>query len=59
MQSRLTTPEGYTLTAMTGLEIVRRVLAGEAKPGYQTPSAVFGPDFIAEFEGCSYQDLNS
>lgn len=59
VQSRLSTPEGYTLTAMTGLEIVRRVLAGEAKPGYQTPSSVFGPDFIAEFEGCSYQDLNS
>lgn len=58
VQSRLSTPEGYTLTAMTSLEIVGRVLAGEAKPGYQTPSSVFGPDFIATFEGCSYQDLN-
>jgi short subunit dehydrogenase-like uncharacterized protein len=58
VQSRLSTPEGYTLTAMTSLEIVGRVLAGEAKPGYQTPSSVFGPDFIATFEGCTYQDLN-
>ncbi|HCX66081.1 MAG TPA: saccharopine dehydrogenase, partial [Rhodobiaceae bacterium] len=46
------------LTAMTSLEIVGRVMAGEAKPGYQTPSSVFGPDFITEFEGCKWQDLN-
>jgi short subunit dehydrogenase-like uncharacterized protein len=59
VRSLLRTPEGYTLTAMTGLEIVRRVLAGEAKPGFQTPSLVFGPDFITEFEGCTRQDLNS
>ena len=58
VQSRLHTPEGYTLTAMTSLEIVGRVMADEAKPGYQTPSSVFGPDFITEFEGCNWQDLN-
>lgn len=58
-RSLLRTPEGYTLTAMTSLEITRRVLAGEAKPGYQTPSLVFGPDFITGFEGCTRQDLNS
>ncbi|HEX5775658.1 MAG TPA: saccharopine dehydrogenase NADP-binding domain-containing protein [Caulobacteraceae bacterium] len=54
--SKLTTPEGYTLTALTSLEIVRRVLAGEAKPGFQTPSRVFGADFIAGFEGCAFAD---
>jgi len=50
--SRLQTPEGYTLTAMTSLEIVRRVLAGEATHGFQTPSRIFGPDFITTFKGC-------
>ena len=55
--SKLTTPEGYTLTALTSLEIVRRVLAGEAKPGFQTPSKVFGADFIAGIEGCAFEDL--
>jgi short subunit dehydrogenase-like uncharacterized protein len=54
--SKLTTPEGYTLTYLTSLEIVRRVLAGEAKPGFQTPSKVFGPDFIAGIEGCAFAD---
>lgn len=58
VQSRLRTPEGYTLTAMTGLEIVRRVLAGDAQPGFQTPSSLFGADFITGFEGCTRQDLN-
>ncbi len=56
--SRLRTPEGYTLTAMTSLEIMRRTLAGRAVPGFQTPSRVFGPDFIVEFEGCTRRDLN-
>ena len=56
--SLLKTPEGYTLTAMTSLEIMRRVLAGDAQPGFQTPSLAFGPDFITEFDGCSRRDLN-
>ncbi|MGE5567209.1 MAG: saccharopine dehydrogenase family protein [Parcubacteria group bacterium] len=54
--SRLATPEGYTLTALTSLEIVQRVLAGAAKPGFQTPSKVFGPDFIASIDGCAFAD---
>jgi short subunit dehydrogenase-like uncharacterized protein len=57
--SRLRTPEGYTLTAMTSLEIVRRTLAGDVRPGFQTPSLAFGPDFITEFDGCMRQDLNA
>lgn len=54
--AKLTTPEGYTLTALTSLEIVRRVLAGEGRPGFQTPSKVFGADFIAGIEGCAWID---
>ncbi len=52
VSARLRTPEGYTLTAMTGIEIVKRVLAGEIKPGFQTPAKLLGPDFILEFDGC-------
>lgn len=52
------TPEGYTLTAMTSLEIVTRVLAGDWKPGFQTPSLVYGPDFILEFDGCQRDDVD-
>jgi short subunit dehydrogenase-like uncharacterized protein len=59
VRSRLTTGEGYTLTAFTSLGIARRVLAGQAKAGFQTPSLAFGPDFILEFDGCRREDLNA
>ena len=52
-------PEGYTLTAMTSLEIVRRTLAGDVRPGFQTPSLAFGADFITDFDGCVRQDMNA
>ena len=55
--SLLTTPEGYRLTAMTSLEIVTRVLSDGGSEGFQTPSSVFGPDFILEFPDTSRQDL--
>ncbi len=57
VDSRLTTPEPYALTVLTAVEIVRRIAAGEAVPGFQTPSAVFGADFISGFAGVSRTDL--
>jgi hypothetical protein len=48
-------PEGYTLTAMTAVEIVRRVLAGAAPAGFQTPSLAYGADWILEL-GVERQD---
>ncbi len=57
--TRLRTPEGYSLTIQTGLDIVERVLAGEAKPGFQTPSSLLGPDYITTFDGCVREDLNA
>lgn len=55
--SRLRTPEGYTLTARTSVEAVRRVLAGDAPAGFQTPSRAFGADWITEFEGVVREDV--
>lgn len=59
ISTRLRTPEGYTLTAYTGLEIARRVAGGEFKPGFQTPSLAFGADFILQFDGVKREDRNS
>lgn len=57
-RSLLRTPEGYTLTAMTSLEIARRILEEDAaRPGFHTPGGLFGPDFILEFDGCERRDL--
>ena len=41
----LETVNGYSFTAMAAVEAVRRVLAGEAKPGFQTPADLFGKHF--------------
>ncbi len=58
-RSRLKTPEGYSLTIETGLGIAERVLNGAAEPGFQTPSHLFGADFILEIPGCERHDLNA
>lgn len=55
-EARLRTPEGYTLTAHTALEIGRRALTGGVTHGFVTPSIAFGPDFILEFEGVERHD---
>lgn len=49
--SRLRGPDGYTLTVRSALAVVERVVAGVAPPGFQTPSSVFGPDFVLGLEG--------
>lgn len=56
--SRLQCPEGYTLTTMTAVEVVSRVLAGQFHPGFQTPSLVYGAEFILDFDGVVREDLN-
>lgn len=55
--SRMRTPEGYTLTAMTSVEAVRRVLSGDAPAGFHTPSKAYGADWILEFEGVERVDV--
>jgi short subunit dehydrogenase-like uncharacterized protein len=55
--ARLRTPDGYTLTVLTSLAIVERVLLGEAPPGFQTPSLAYGPDFVLRIPGVAREDL--
>lgn len=57
VSSRLKTPEGYRMTALATVEIMQRVLSGDLKPGFQTPSLVYGPDFILGFDGVERVDL--
>jgi short subunit dehydrogenase-like uncharacterized protein len=59
--SRIATPEAYTLTAQTAAAIVERLLETNAdlEPGFQTPSRLFGPDFILRFDGVSRVDVES
>lgn len=55
--SRLSGPEGYTLTAITAVMIAEKVLAGDLRPGFQTPSRAYGPDLIMQVEGVTREDL--
>ena len=54
--ARLNAPESYALTVLTALGAVTKVLAGGARPGYQTPSLAFGPGFILEMDGVTRTD---
>lgn len=54
--SRLKCPEGYTLTALSAVELTIRVGEGRAPSGFQTPSTAFGPDFAAETGWCTRTD---
>lgn len=56
--SRLQGPEGGLVwTSRSALAAVKRVLAGDLKPGFQTPSLAFGSDFALECEGVTREDV--
>jgi short subunit dehydrogenase-like uncharacterized protein len=55
---RMQTRDGYTVSELTAAAAVSRVLAADAEPGFQTPSRVFGPDFILGLE-CAWLDRAS
>lgn len=57
VMSKLKAPEGYSLTALATVEIMERVLAGDFKPGFRTPSLAYGSDFILNFEGAERTEL--
>lgn len=54
--ARLKTGEAYALTALSAVEICRRVLAGDYEAGFQTPGRVYGPDFVVGLPGVSRED---
>ncbi|MBK7447943.1 MAG: saccharopine dehydrogenase NADP-binding domain-containing protein [Anaerolineales bacterium] len=57
ISAKLRTPEAYYLTALTSVEIMKHILSNDLKPGFQTPSKVYGADFILQFAGVEREDL--
>ncbi len=56
--SRLHGPEaGVEWTSRAALSAVRRVLQGDARPGFQTPATAYGADFVLECEGVVREDV--
>jgi short subunit dehydrogenase-like uncharacterized protein len=56
--SKLITPEGYTCTALTTVEIMKRILNNDLRIGFQTPSLAYGANFVMQFEGVRREDLS-
>lgn len=57
--SRLHGPEaGVVWTGRAALAVVRKVLAGNAPTGFQTPALAYGADFVLECEGVTREDLD-
>lgn len=52
-------PNPYTWTAITALDAVEKVLAGDVTPGYHTPGTAFGADFILGCDLVSRKDLTT
>ncbi|MDP6934173.1 MAG: saccharopine dehydrogenase, partial [Myxococcota bacterium] len=57
VEARVHTREAYQTTADGALLVLRKVLAGQSHPGYQTPAGAYGPDLVLELEGASREDL--
>ncbi len=55
--SVLDTVNGYTFTAMAAAEAARRVLAGEIRPGFQTPAGLFGNGFAETIADTRITDI--
>ncbi len=53
----LDTVNGYTFTPMAAAEAARRVLAGEVRPGFQTPAELFGVAFAESIADTQIRDV--
>lgn len=56
--ARLQTPNGYVLTALTVVNIVKKVLAGNVPIGFQTPSTAYTQDLILEIPDVTRVDIS-
>lgn len=57
VRSVLDTVNGYTFTATAAAEAGRRVLAGEHRPGFQTPAILFGNGFAETIADTTIVDI--
>ncbi|MFM1876280.1 MAG: hypothetical protein RL266_2017 [Bacteroidota bacterium] len=57
LTSTIQTQEGYTLTAMTAVDIAQKIISGNFKVGWQTPTLAYGKDLICEVSGSQFEDF--
>ena len=54
VEARLTTPEGYKLTAESSLLIVQKIVSSHHQTGYHTPAGLFGYALVSEINGTQW-----
>lgn len=57
VSAKLTTPEGYKLTALTAIMIIEKLSERIPAFGYQTPAKLFGSDLILEVENVKREEI--
>ena len=55
--ARMRVCDPYGFTARTAVAVAVRVLEGDFKAGFQTPSSAYGADFVRQFEGVEWELL--
>jgi short subunit dehydrogenase-like uncharacterized protein len=56
-EARLRGASGYVMTAQTAVHLAAKVLGGQARAGFQTPSGAYGADVILEIPGVTRTDV--
>jgi short subunit dehydrogenase-like uncharacterized protein len=54
----LRAPDAYTLTARTSVSLARKILDGDVRVGFHTPSGAYGPDFVLGIPGVVRRDAS-
>ena len=52
---RIIIPNGYDVTADMGIRIVRKIIEGDWKPGFQTPAGCYGEQLILEMGAIEWE----
>jgi len=58
LKALLTGPEGYNFTAVASLLATKKLMSEQFKPGYHTPSALFGVDYATQIPGTTIELIN-
>ena len=57
--ARLFTPNVYSFTRDCVARLAERALAGDVRPGYQTPAGAYGAEFVLDLPGVKREDACS
>ena len=57
VRSRLYTGDVYWFTALSAVAVAEKCFAGDWKAGFQTPSRVYGPEFVLTMDGARRIDF--